>query len=489
MASRSRNVLLFGAAVVVSLALRAPRMVQGVWYDEYCRTDAVLHSGRIRDILLHDVHHPLYNAFMWLWTLIFGDADAVIRVPSLLAGYAALALLCTYLRRRVGAWVAGGVLVWGLWSPALVWYSTEAKNNIVMVFFATLALVACDRLVERPTLARTLAAWGALLGVFATDLVGVLVIVPLLAWMGLQAFRARRAGDRRLARAVLSNVLALLAVGVPWCVFKAEHIDELWRSYLEPFRAREACELLGGSFMSGHAVAPIRPGRLVASIAGMLVAAPLLLLGARDLWRRHETRVLPMLMVGGMLGMAIASAVVDAMYKGREHFIYQPRNLLFVLVPFGAILWTGVSCIRARRARVGVAVALCAVALICSILMQTAQRDRFTLERPRPDWPGVARLLEADAHTLAFVVISRSPIQPLERYAPGATIRTTWGAACGVADLYAAHDPATALYYADDAHWAPITPAERDAWGAAYAVREVGRVGMVTLYRLERAPR
>jgi 4-amino-4-deoxy-L-arabinose transferase-like glycosyltransferase len=474
-------------AVLVSLALRLPRMTQSVWYDEYCRTDAVLRSGRLWELLLHDVHNPMYNAFMWAWTGVFGDSDVSIRVPSLVAGYASLALFGAYLRRRAGVWAAAGVVVWGLWSPAHVWYSTEAKNNMWMLAMATLALWGVDRFVERATWGRAAWACAGLLGAFYTDLVGLLVIVPLVVWMGAEGWRRARAGDASLARRGAVVVLVVGAAVTPWCVFKLDHVQELWRGYLEPFRPREVSELLGGAFVQGHGLVPDRPWKVYASIGGMVLVAPLLALGARRLWRRAETRVLVLLMAGGVAGMAVTSAVVDALYEGRDHFIYQPRNLLCVLYVFGAVLWSGVERVGWAPARRALACGVCALGLAGSVAMQTLHAEKFTLERARPDWRAMAGVLERDAGGAAAVVVSRSPVKPLVRYAAGELeVVCTWGAACGVAELAGAAREGRRLYYADDGAWWGVTPAEVDGWRAAYEVREVARLGRVTLFRLER---
>src|SRR5262245_29050627 len=117
------------AALVVSLAARISGLTESLWYDEALRTRQSLSGDRLMRLLLHDVHNPLYNAFMAGWIRVFGDSEVSIRLPSLLAAYGAALILWWWSRLRFGRCVADLALVWTVLSPVHWWYSTEAKNN------------------------------------------------------------------------------------------------------------------------------------------------------------------------------------------------------------------------------------------------------------------------------------------------------------------------------------------------------------------------
>lgn len=479
--------------VLASLALRAPRMMESVWYDEYCRTHDVLNSGSLGERLLHDVHNPLYNGVMYIWISVFGDSELSVRMPSLLAGYLSLLMFCLIIRRRVSQWAAWGVGAWCLLAPMHVWYSTEAKNNMFVLAVSTLAFWAVDRMVERPTTARAGGAAAALLAAFYTDLVTALVILPLLAWSVGESFRPSRrvmaidrgGGEVSLRRASIGVVMTVIVGAAPWVVFKVLNVHDLWRAYLEPFRPREIMELLGGMFITGHAYFPLYPSRTWAAIAALLLVQPLLLLGARVLWRGGQSRVIVFLMLFGVAGMAGASALIDSMYKGREHFIYQPRNLLCLLYVFSTLLWVGVWRVRPVMARRGIAFVLLVVGGGASVVMQTVQRDRFTVDKPRSDWRAVAAAIEADAGGAAVVAVSRSPVLQLEHYSDHIDVSTTWGDEVGVEELETAETRATELYYVNDLDWWPAQSNEVDEWRREYAVREVLRIDRVVIYALD----
>jgi hypothetical protein len=338
-----------------------------------------------------------------------------------------------------------------------------------------------DRLADRPTRGRAAGALASLLALFYTDLIGLLVILPLLAWMLLPT----RANDApRLRRCAVGVTLGFVLGAAPWIVFKAMHVSDLWRGYLQPFRLRESVELLGGMFATGHAFLPHRPERTWSSAGVLVLLAPLMVPGARSLWRAPRARIFVVLMVSGVCGMTIASIVVDALLKGREYFIYQPRNLLCLFYFFGAILWTGAGRLRPSVLRAGVAGLLLASALVGSLLMQGPYRGAFTVDRPRSDWRRVAAALVADAGGTPVVAVSRSPVLQLRYYSADIEARTSWGSALDVAELAPAAIPSS-LYYVEDIDWWPVTKEEVDRWREAFAVREVARIDRVVVYALK----
>jgi hypothetical protein len=94
-------------------------------------------AATVDGTLHHDNHPPGYYAFMWTWTGLFGTGLFALRLPSALAGAAAVALLYAVARRRDGdavALTAAGLLA--LHGHHLYW-SQQAR---MWVFLACLAL-------------------------------------------------------------------------------------------------------------------------------------------------------------------------------------------------------------------------------------------------------------------------------------------------------------------------------------------------------------
>ena len=71
-----RRIILLVGLVAAGLLLRLPGMTGSIWHDEAFRTFLVLRPDNARAILLHDVHNPLYNAFMYLWIRVMGDSES-----------------------------------------------------------------------------------------------------------------------------------------------------------------------------------------------------------------------------------------------------------------------------------------------------------------------------------------------------------------------------------------------------------------------------
>lgn len=508
--------------VAVSLALRWPGMTRSIWFDECCRTFVLLNRETLIARLFHDAHNPLYNAFMYPWISVLGDSEVSIRLPSLLAGYASLAVLCWWIARRLGAVgspeqtagapdastrardraeaaaTSGGrapingrdlawcVAAWMLVSPVHVWYSTEAKNTMFVLAFAILIPVCYDWLVRRcashaekgavPLLAAIAAGTCSI----ATNFLGVLVLAPVWAW----SIRQARCGGRRSVSRVVIAIAATLGLCAPLVLFKAAHTHELWRDYLTPFRVRECVELLGSEFLCGNAIVLQEVSRTAPALVGFAVAAPLLVLGAVRLRRQARGRMVVSWFIAGLAGMALASLVIDATTAGHDKFIYQPRNLLIIFPAYATMLMAGALSLPRRWMRRGVAGGLIGVNLVASVLMITVYRDDKTVLMRNIDWREATRLIEADAERavggagagaggasvngVTIVACSRSPVHCLKYYRAGVTgdgqavVVSTWG---GELDLPAfravvAKYPGAVAYYIDDRAWFPLSEAQ-----------------------------
>ncbi|MBW1765166.1 MAG: glycosyltransferase family 39 protein, partial [Deltaproteobacteria bacterium] len=146
--NKQNTIIFFLLLFTGSLIVRIPSLQESLWFDEAYRTFLMLNSDNISKVLFHDVHNFLYNGLMYLWINIFGDSELSIRIPSLLLGYAATFIFCSWTHRKFGPSMALGVLIWVLFSPFHIWYSTEAKNNALVMFFAVSVFVSYANLLE-----------------------------------------------------------------------------------------------------------------------------------------------------------------------------------------------------------------------------------------------------------------------------------------------------------------------------------------------------
>lgn len=495
---------LWAAAILGgTIALRWPQMTESIWYDEYCRTRAHLNAQTVGTILRHDVHNPLYNAFMFLWTGVVGDSELSIRVPSLLAGLASGAALAVWAGRRFGAGTGWTLAALVAASPVHVWYSGEAKNTMFVIATSVWALIAVDGLARERT------RWAWVFAVLAsaaaiwTDFVTALAVAP--AWGA--ALLARRTDERSIpvkhegGSRPVSALAALLVLIAPLVVFKAMNIADVWRDYLGPMSAYEALRLLAGKLLLGDS---IFPGEVQRGYLAFGLALPLILVLARGCRRLCRDRSGFSVVAAFALPIPVFWATTEVLQRitpGPERYIYQPRNLVVMLCPYLLVIAAGVWSLRARWARVAAATALITVCATGSVLMQTLYRDRATVMNPNPHWREIAATLtemglvrgENDAHDQASaetLLISKSPMFPLRTYLPAG--RVVWlqdvpGGVASVGSIVAGNPHGVSLYI-DDQNWRALQADDLAVVRQASRMTPVLTRGRVSVYSLALEP-
>lgn len=131
-----------GLALVVGLALRVI-VLRSIWVDEAISIEqAQLAYGPMIDGLRSaDVHPPLYATILWALVHLTGStAEWLVRLPSLLAGIAFIAVMYAMARdlwdrrtARVTAFVTA-------LAPIAVWYSQEARMYAIWMLLAAVAV-------------------------------------------------------------------------------------------------------------------------------------------------------------------------------------------------------------------------------------------------------------------------------------------------------------------------------------------------------------
>ncbi len=419
MRSASGCWLVAGVLALVGLALRAPRLTQSIWFDEAFRTFVVMKPDVIRSLLLHDVHNPLYNAFMYGWIRVFGDGEVSIRVPTLLAGSGMIVIVWRWLRERFGpmqAWWAAAFLTV---NPVHIWYSCEAKNNMFTVLFVTLTLWRLD------VLARTLSArdvaFAAIAGALAmwTDFQSLLVLPAVwIAWCVVQARDTQRQRSWMVPLTAAAGSLVLVS---PLMLFKAQRLEELERHYLTYFHWYEPLRMLLVYFPTGNALVPtVRATWPFAALAFAPFVVLGLLRGVGVLRGSASGRIVLLVLLLPMLIMWAASEALVQMRSSVR--IFQDRNLLVMLPAVAMTLAVGAFAVRTRvgivLARWGVLV----LALASSIALVTVHRDQRTVMYPNSHWRQAAEWLKAAQQDASLPIVSRTPLQPLEYYLPGRAV-------------------------------------------------------------------
>lgn len=411
--------------VVCMLALRLPGLIQSLWFDEVWRTRIMLGGPALKSILLYDIHGPLYNALMWVWIIVLGDSEISIRIPSLLASLALIAAVYAWTSRRLGR-LTGMLAAWYLTlSPVHVWFSTEAKNNMLTVLLTTLGVMASQRALARRRIPSAILAGFICSLAFWTSFQSVLMLMP--AWVFLLVSPSNewsppehgRIGPR--AGRVVTSLTAIgtmLLLCIPLVILKLSHAESLYRDYLTAFKWFEPVRLLTW-FETGNALPFLRESWVTRAIVPAAVLLIPMLLGLFTLAFTARARLALICFIGPMVLMLLADVLRDL--SGMEVRMYQPRNLT-VMLPWLAIVFAaGVARFPAGWRRWLAGALVLGLTAFSSISMRTWCAEDDTVMHPNPDWRGAAAWMESGASSDRYTVISRTPLLPIAYYSPHAT--------------------------------------------------------------------
>jgi uncharacterized membrane protein len=223
-----------GAAAVVlvlalAVALRAWGLVrQSAWADEITTlsiADPSRPFGQFWNLLLSDVHPPLYYLLMRWWFAALGQSDLVARLPSIIfgvlaVGAAALAFKPYRFRARLPLMVFLAV------SPGAIEYAQEARSYSLLLLLSTIVTGACYQFVRRhrddgrgATRAILLLALAGIIASY-THYFGFLIAVA----AGVTALVAARGDARRCGIAGL-GLATVLAAFLPWVIYHAHYMS------------------------------------------------------------------------------------------------------------------------------------------------------------------------------------------------------------------------------------------------------------------------
>ena len=314
------------------------------------------------------MHGPLYSLGLHLWTLLAGDSEWALRLPSALLGVALVAAISRLAARWLGEETAVPAAWLAACSPFLVWYGQEARNYTLLMLCACLATTMLlhlrRRMSARGFVGYIAAAWAGLLSNLSFSL---LAAVHLRWWLDTPGSLARR-----LARAT-GVAVVLLLLASPW----VPQIRRIWDWHrLQPTRVVEVAEtplrgtttfhaaalpFAAASFAVGYTLGPpvrelrVHPGlatlrpHLLPLAAATLVFGTLTVLGARALHRRRR-------LAEALLWLLVPTLIVS--YLAFQNFkVFHPRYLAVALPAYLALLAAAFADLAPRR-RVGFVVAV-----------------------------------------------------------------------------------------------------------------------------------
>jgi 4-amino-4-deoxy-L-arabinose transferase-like glycosyltransferase len=426
------------AILAIAVLLRLPGLFAGLWHDEVMYSRVYFDFPERRSWLLwHDVHPPGYPLLLWLWSSLLGNREAILRLPSFLAGLGSLVVVWQLARRWFGdtmALLATAVLAL---SPPHIWYSVENKANMVALFLSTLAVWLFVRVAEgQAGFRHVLGAVAALLGALATHSYAIATAATIVVWLGWRAWH-----ERTLRRPVLLGGPLLLLGWLALFLWKALSQGlTLARPYLRPLDLGELYKLLFVWFPHGNTIRCISPysrftellrqpwpyllvdGVCAALLGSGLVAAVRAAKpgadgegASADPW---PARLLLLWLVPPLLAGLVLSLFVRRFYI--------ERNFLSLLPPFAILLALAARGPRGRRARLVAGAAVLGLSVAAAFALLIVRSDRWTVYKPKPDWRGAASWLEAEAGNRGRLVLATTtPSLETAFYLPADRLRPT----------------------------------------------------------------
>lgn len=375
-ARRSPELLLvLGLTALAAVVRFASLAAQSYWYDEALTIGLVRESfgGMLHSLFSGNAEPPPYFLVAWVWARLFGYGEAGLRSLSAVAG--TLTVPAAYAVGRIAGGMRAGVAVAAVAavSPALVWYSQEARAYALMTLLCAMSLLCFLRVLQRPAPGRAAAWVAASLLAFLTHYFALFLVVPEAVWLLL------RAADRRVAIGAVAALAVGLAAAMPMLLYQLAHGEADWigGTRLAP-RVADA-----GSFF---VVGPHGPGLLASHHVLVDVVAAVVALAAIAAalhWGGSHTSRGVLLLAG--LG---AAAIVIPLAAARlGHDFVLDRNLLPAWLPLAAAA-TAALCVR-KVAWVGVPLVVVAVVVLALVDQRVATDRRLQ----RDDWRGVARVL------------------------------------------------------------------------------------------------
>jgi mannosyltransferase len=362
------------ALILLAAALRLPTLGrQSYWYDEVVTVN-LLDSG-LRG-LLHGIRAsesapPLYYVVAWFWARPFGTGEVGLRLLSAFLGIATVPVAYLCGRALVSARAGLSVAALAAVSPALIWYSQEARAYSLFVLLSALSFLFFVLARQQPS-GRNLFLWSATSCLaLMTHYFAVFLVLAEAAWL-LAAMGFRK----RLVMA-LAAVGATSAALLPLAVLQSRR-GSGWIADIElQQRLGQALERLivpsVSPWWAGVSGEQVPPHRWVLA-AAVLVAASATLAA---LGTTHERR-------GGWVAFGVAAATVlvplGLSLVGDRPDRLLDRNMLAAWVPVNLGVAAGFSVRRAGRLGVSALVALCvgSAALTIAIATQPSlQRDAW----------------------------------------------------------------------------------------------------------------
>lgn len=132
-----RSLLAARSVLVLGAGLRLYGLnIQSAWADEIATlviTDSALTFGQFWQLVIADVHPPLYYLLLRLWSAAFGQSDLAARLPS--AIFAILTIAVAFCFKPLPRAGRLALMMFIAVSPGAIEYAQEARSYSLLLFF------------------------------------------------------------------------------------------------------------------------------------------------------------------------------------------------------------------------------------------------------------------------------------------------------------------------------------------------------------------
>jgi mannosyltransferase len=352
------------AVIVLGACLRFGTLgVQHFWPDE--AVTAGLLRLDLGDLLTAmsttESTPPLYYVLARAWSVAFGTGEVGLRSLSALFGTltipVAYAIGAELASRRAG--LAAAALTAA--SPALVWYSQEARSYALVILLGALSLLFVARASRREGGREP--AWWAVTALLAllTHYFAVFLVVGEAIWL-LATQRRRRSAAAAVA-AVAAGGAALLPLAVHQS--RQGNLDFIGETPLGTRLVYSAEE-----FLAGPTAERLEPAAVLAAVA--VLAALVLAAAAGGSVRRTALLLVALALAGIAAPVALDLAGLDYLLG---------RNLMPLWIPLAVAVALGIATTGRRRLGIGAGIALVAASVWLALTVpfdRDRQREAMT---------------------------------------------------------------------------------------------------------------
>lgn len=376
---------LSGALLVAfAVGLRLAGLDKGLWLDEYAGSLAVVlqkNYSQVIELSKYDVHPPLYLLLLNAWSRL-GSSEIHLRLLSVVLGSFTVVVIMRWMNRhdRLAGILAG---LMAAVTPVFLRFSQEVRAYSLLVFSTSVAFYMASAVLEHPrrvtpylglAVAVTLAA--------STHLVGILLILPIFAFLALSPEREERVRYTLLGIFTLLPLSAFLYFYVVFLDIPGRTAGQWWMPPLSWGLVVSTVELLLGFTNEPWPWTALHETSRPESTLALLFHLFVLSLAVALFRCGDRRRVLPFAAAAALYWLQ----VLLLSFLGTP--VYWYRTLLPGMVPLVGCLALGVATVPQRRIQHLLAGGIAATTLLHGSLWLAAASGI-----PIEDWRGAGRRL------------------------------------------------------------------------------------------------